>query len=41
MQTLVAAYRGLCALLRLHFDWMRFAMIVLVALHIAAYVMLR
>ena len=40
METLSAGYRGLRTLIRLNIDWLRFAVILMIALHIASYVML-
>ena len=40
METLAAGYRGFRTLIALNIDWLRFAVIVMIALHIAAYVML-
>ncbi len=40
METLTAGYRGFRTLVRLNIDWLRFAVIIMIALHIAAYVML-
>lgn len=40
MDTLIASYRGFRTLLRLNIDWLRFAVIVMIALYSGSYVML-
>ncbi|MFG5382396.1 MULTISPECIES: hypothetical protein [unclassified Yoonia] len=40
METLTAGYRGLRILIRLNIDWLRFALILTIALYSASYVML-
>jgi len=41
MDTLVQGYRGFKTLLQLNIDWLRCALILMIGLHIGAYVMLR
>lgn len=41
MDTIMQSYKGLKTLLQLNIDWLRFAVIVMICLHIGAYVMLR
>ena len=40
METLAAGYRGFRTLVRLNIDWLRFAVILMIALNSAAYVIL-
>jgi len=41
MEAIVAGCRGLRILIRMNFDWLRFAVMLLIALYASSYVMLR